>query len=131
MKEKIPGVWKVAQRMINAENNFVQMIMEKGFSRDEATRAMRTMLRLKVAKLDPVIGRILVKHGGYLDSDAIRRAIDYRPIRKKNPGPTRHTVKFDRCVQSVKKRLKGVSNPYAVCMAALGKKALRKKPRKR
>lgn len=47
--------------------------------------------------------------------------------RIKNPGPKHHTTKFDRCVRSVKKRLAGVRDPYAVCMAALGKKALRKR----
>lgn len=48
--------------------------------------------------------------------------------RQHNPGRrATHTAKFDQCVKSVKKRLKGVANPYAVCMAALGKKALRKR----
>jgi len=46
------------------------------------------------------------------------------------PGRKTHTAKFDRCVRSIQHRLKGVRDPYAVCMAALGKKALRKKKRR-
>lgn len=47
--------------------------------------------------------------------------------RRKNPGNKTHSAQFDRCVKSVQKRLRGMSNPYAVCMQALGKKALRKR----
>lgn len=45
---------------------------EKGFTRDQAQTAMRIMLRLKVAKLDIVSGRISVKHRAFLESDVIR-----------------------------------------------------------
>jgi hypothetical protein len=69
--------YQVAQRMVNAENDFRQVIMERGFARDEANKAMRTMLKLKVAKLDAVNGRISVVHGAYLDHQAIRNAVNY------------------------------------------------------
>jgi type IV pilus biogenesis protein CpaD/CtpE len=71
------GFRAVAQRIVNAENGFVQILMEKGFTRDEAAKAMRTMLKLKVAKMDAVNGRISVKHGAYLESAAIRNAVNY------------------------------------------------------
>lgn len=71
------GTKQVAQRIVNAEQDFVQMIMEKGFTREDAFKAMHTMLKLKVAKLDPIIGRISVKHGAYLEIEAIRNAVNY------------------------------------------------------
>jgi predicted TIM-barrel enzyme len=75
--ETIPGTKAVATRIVNAEENFVQIIIEKGFTKDEAFKAMRTMLKLKVAKLDAIIGRITVKHGAYLEASSIRNAVNY------------------------------------------------------
>lgn len=71
------GTREMAQRIVNAEENFIQTIREKGFTRDEAIKAMNTMLKLKVAKLDPIIGRISVKHGAYLESEVIHNAVNY------------------------------------------------------
>jgi hypothetical protein len=66
----------VAQRVVNAENDFIEVLMNLGgISHADAAKAMGTMLRLKVAKLDPGIGRINVKNGAYLDRDVIRRAV--------------------------------------------------------
>lgn len=75
--EKIPGTRAMAQRIINAESNFVETLMRQGFTREEGEKAMRVMLRLKVAKLDAVLGRISVKHGAFLEPDAIRNAVNY------------------------------------------------------
>lgn len=41
------------------------------------------------------------------------------------PGKVR-TKKFDRCVKDVKKNSPDVDNPYAVCQASLGAKAIKK-----
>lgn len=41
------------------------------------------------------------------------------------PGKV-HTKKFDRCVKDVKKNSPDVDNPYAVCQASLGAKAIKK-----
>jgi hypothetical protein len=71
------GTRDIAQRIVNAEENFIQIIREKGFTREEAIKAMHTMLKLKVAKLDAVSGRISVKHGAFLSSEAIRNAVNY------------------------------------------------------
>lgn len=76
-KERIPGTKAIAARIVNAERGFVETIMRQGFTETEATKAMRTMLKLKVAKLDPIIGRISVKHGAYLEPDALRNAVNY------------------------------------------------------
>jgi hypothetical protein len=71
------GNLHTAQRIVNAENAFIEIIMEKGFTKEEATKAMNTMLKLKLAKMDAVIGRISVKHGAYLEVDVIRNAVEY------------------------------------------------------
>ena len=71
------GTKQIAQRIVNAENNFIDTLMTLGdVSRADATKAMRAMLRLKVAKLDAVSGRINVKHGAYLDREVIQRAVN-------------------------------------------------------
>jgi hypothetical protein len=67
-----------AQRIVNAENSFVETLMRCGqVERADAEKAMRVMLKLKVAKLDPIIGVINVKHGVYLEPDVIRNAVNY------------------------------------------------------
>ncbi len=75
--EKIPGTKSIAQRMVNGENAFIEVIMDKGFTQEEAVKAMTTMLKLKVAKYDIGVGRINVKHGAFLEVDAIRNAVNY------------------------------------------------------
>jgi hypothetical protein len=55
----------------------------------------------------------------------------YRKAGMKPPkGKGIHTEKFHRCVTKVGKR-GGVTNPYAVCMASLGKKKAVKKSHRR
>lgn len=75
--ERIKGTRAIAERIVNAENTFVQLIMEKGFTREEANKAMRTMLKLKVAKLDPVGGCITMKHGAFWEADVLRNAVNH------------------------------------------------------
>jgi hypothetical protein len=70
------GTREIAQRIVNAEEGFIEIIRERGFTRDEAIMVMQTMLRLKLAKLDPVIGRISVKHGALLESETIRAIVE-------------------------------------------------------
>lgn len=50
--------------------------MEKGFTREEAVKAMRVLLRLKMAKLNPVLGRIVMVRGVFWDADVLRAAAD-------------------------------------------------------
>jgi hypothetical protein len=81
-KETLPGTKAVADRMAAAEENFIEVIIGKGFTREEAIQAMATMLKLKAAKMDAVIGRISVVHGAFLEREAISNAINYAPQRK-------------------------------------------------
>ena len=72
------GTQAMAQRIVNAEENFADTLVAiANITRDEAFKAMRTMLKLKVAKLDAVGGRITVKHGAYLETSAIINAVNY------------------------------------------------------
>lgn len=126
-RESIPGTRAVAARIVNAEREFVRLIMERGFTREEAEKAMRTMLRLRVAKLDPIGGTIRVTHGAFLDPPAIRKAVNYR-ARGANPR-RKHSAKWDRCVTGVKrKRGKGrrVRSAEAICTRALGPASYRR-----
>ncbi len=79
LMESAKGFEAVAQRMANAEARFMNILVERaGISRADAFKAMLTMLRLKVAKMDAVNGEIRVKHGAYLDAEPIRRAAGFR-----------------------------------------------------
>lgn len=72
------GTEQIARRIINAENAFIETIMNiAGCNKAEAKKVMRLYLKERLAKCDAVIGRITVKHGAYLEADVIRRAIDY------------------------------------------------------
>lgn len=92
----------ISDRMKNAWEEFIEVIMSQGFSRADAVKAANTMLDLKVAKMDAVNGTIRVTHGAYLDRDAIQAAVDYKPRMKgkKNPGKTEwipaHAVRIRR-----------------------------------
>lgn len=70
------GLKDMAQRIVNAENNFAGMVAGiAGITIPEAEKVTAFYLKKKLAKLDPVGGRITVKHGGCLDADAIGRAL--------------------------------------------------------
>jgi hypothetical protein len=66
----------IAQRIVNAENSFVETLMRCGnISKEDATKVMNLYLKKKLAKMDAVIGRISVKHGAFLDPHAIANAV--------------------------------------------------------
>jgi hypothetical protein len=91
----VNGTRQIAQRIVNAEEGFIQIIRDKGFTRDEAIKVMETMLRLKLAKLDPVMGCVNVKHGALLESEVIRGIVESRvskkPQRRRGNGSIRVT----------------------------------------
>jgi len=62
------GTRSVAQRIVNADGGFLHTLMERGgLTRDQAIRAMRTLLHVRAAKLDPVLGVITVQHGAFYE----------------------------------------------------------------
>lgn len=67
---------QIASRIVNAHCQFVETLQAiSGCSAEEARAVPRAYLKHKLAKLDGCIGRISVKHGAYLDKQAIRNAI--------------------------------------------------------
>ena len=71
------GTRQVAQRMVNAEEHFAGVLMElAGCSKQDAYKAMNTLRKVRAIKVDPILGRMIVKHGRYMDPEVIRRAIN-------------------------------------------------------
>ena len=74
--EAILGLRAVAQRIVDAENNFIGILMKFGdISRRDAERVLAHYRKKRLVKLDSVGGRITVKHGALLDREAIRSAL--------------------------------------------------------
>ncbi|WP_247391799.1 hypothetical protein [Ralstonia pseudosolanacearum] len=72
------GTKQIAQRLVNAEEDFADTVQEiTGCTRDEALKALATMCKLKVVKLDAGIGRYTAKHGAFMEAGALRNAIAY------------------------------------------------------
>ncbi len=65
----------IAQRIVNAEERFVEFAMQAaGLTRVEAERALATMRRAKVVKIDAVGGGFTFTHGAFAAADVLRRA---------------------------------------------------------
>jgi hypothetical protein len=66
----------IAVRMANAENEFIDVLMNLGeISKADAVKVLAVYRKLKVVKMDAVIGRMNVKHGAYLDKEVINNAL--------------------------------------------------------
>lgn len=71
------GLRSVAQRMINAEDAFLDVLCSLGeINRGQAALVVAAFRKAKVIKFDAVAGEIRVKHGAFLDRDVIRRAAE-------------------------------------------------------
>jgi cystathionine beta-lyase family protein involved in aluminum resistance len=69
------GTKQVAQRIVNAENRFLDTVMEIGhITHTEALRVLAAYRKAKVVKMDPVMGDFHVKHGAFMEADVIQRA---------------------------------------------------------
>ncbi len=67
----------MAQRLVNAENSFIECVRrDTGFTQEQAEKVLAFYVKHKLMKLDAVDGRFYVKHGAYLDSDVLRRALE-------------------------------------------------------
>jgi hypothetical protein len=75
--ERIPGTKAIAQAMVDAENSFIETLINLGgISRDDAWKAFATLRKAKALKLDLPMRRYTVKHGAFLERTAIRRAVE-------------------------------------------------------
>jgi hypothetical protein len=69
------GLKNMATRIVQAETNFLDTLVELGgVDRASAERALAYFRKHRLVKTDAVNGRITVKHGDFLDPEAIRRA---------------------------------------------------------
>jgi len=85
-------------------------ITQKTYSQQEVDKAEREGVGIEVN------GTVVpTKDGG----------LQITTMNEVGPGKV-HTKKFDRCVKDVKKNSPDVDNPYAVCQASLGVKAIKK-----
>lgn len=67
----------MAQRIRNATSDFISTARSiAGLTEEEAGKVLAVYLRLKVAKVDPVLGRVHVKHGAYMEAAPMRAALD-------------------------------------------------------
>lgn len=65
-----------AQRIINAENNFIEGLMIAAkITEAEAEKVLAFYRKIKAVKMDIVGGRITVKHGAFWDAEVILRAV--------------------------------------------------------
>lgn len=73
--EKIAGTKAVAQRLVNAHENFIAVCGERGFTAAEADHILNVYKKAKAVKLNISMGRYDFKHGVFLDADVMRNAL--------------------------------------------------------
>lgn len=76
MKETIPGIRAVAQRAVNAENEFLGWIEEQGFTSEEAEIIFGVYRSEKIIKLQVSMGRYTIKHGAFTELEVLHRALE-------------------------------------------------------
>lgn len=74
---KTLGAWTLAQRQENSKDRFVSAVGEQfGMSAEDASKALRTLLKLKLIKLDAVTGQFNLKDGRVWDAEVLKRAAE-------------------------------------------------------
>jgi hypothetical protein len=69
------GYEAVAQRMVNAEERFVEFAIESAsLTRSEAVKALTTMRKARVLKIDAVTGQFTFTHGAFAEASILRKA---------------------------------------------------------
>ena len=75
VKEFSRGAKGLAERGEHARERFLTYAeMHGDLTRSQAERALATYMKLRLIRLDHVTGAFQVKHGGFLDRQALRRA---------------------------------------------------------
>jgi len=70
------GTRQIAQRYVNAEEVFFNNIIAiSSCSKADAEKVLSVFIAAKVAKVDPIIGRVIVKHGAFMEAQVIQNAI--------------------------------------------------------
>lgn len=75
--ETIPGTRDIGHRLARGEAAFEESLREiAGVTEDEAFKMREWMVKHTLTTRDFCLGRISVKHGGYLDKDVLLRIRD-------------------------------------------------------
>lgn len=75
-KETMPGTKAIAQRMVNADQSFIDSVIEQfGFSREDAVKILNKYKDLKVVSTDVVGGQFNLKDGRFWDKEVMENAI--------------------------------------------------------
>jgi hypothetical protein len=77
----IQGIRNMACREVNAENNFRDAVMAKGFSEADAWLIFGEYRKRKAIKLDRIGGRYVVKHGALWDIECLQRGLEFAKAR--------------------------------------------------
>ena len=78
--QPVIGAKYLAERQVNAATRFIDAVVEQfGLTQEQAKRAMNTLLKEKVLKLDPIIGQFNLKDGRFWNRDVILRASEEVP----------------------------------------------------
>lgn len=81
------GTKAVAQRMVNAEEGFLDFAMRTaGITREQAVTALEEYRKAKAIKIDPVGGQFSFTHGGFAEADVLRRAAGVAPNSETAPA---------------------------------------------
>lgn len=74
------GTRDVAQRISNAETNFVKNAVEGfGITKPQAEKVLRVFIKTKAVRLDAVVGVYRLTHGGLWHTEVIQNAIQNFP----------------------------------------------------
>lgn len=87
------GTKQVAQRMVNAENLFIENVMEIAkISKEDAEKVFQVYLKEKIIKLDAVMGVYKIMHGAFYEMPVIKRAIDLFNVKIKAKKIMNHVL---------------------------------------
>ena len=79
MKFKKSEIAPIAQRIINAENKFIDSVVEQfGKTEDEAKIILEVFKREKIVKIDPIGGRFTLTDGIYWDGVVMNNVLSMR-----------------------------------------------------
>jgi hypothetical protein len=69
------GYKAVAQRMVNAEERFIEFAIESaGLTRTGAVKALQVMRKAKVVKIDAIAGQFTFSHGAFAEASILHKA---------------------------------------------------------
>lgn len=72
------GTEQIAQRIINAENAFIESVVEQfDITEEEGEKVLNAFIKVKAVKIDPVMGQFNLTNGAFWDKQVIENAINF------------------------------------------------------